>query len=258
MGKKKAPLSGLLKITSLAFVVSLILLFVAGRKKIELPGIGALLPALKQDPKQRSTKIPPFAFKYRGGEFLVKPVADYELWGLVVSHNNIHSIGDMYHDRDSVDLKDLCVLWGYNTESENYKKMQFWSDPWTCFIRTNSSEVFGEFEQTQFSNNHLISDVDKVLDRIRSAKIGDQVHLKGMLVNYSDANNPGWSRDSSVVRSDTGNGACEVVFVEEFEILKTNNPGWSEIHRVSRLGVWALGILVPLLWLSSVFLEQRR
>ena len=63
-------------------------------------------------PEQTEIDDGTFDFTYKGQRVEVEPVADYEMWGLVVSHNNIKSIADIYHDSSSVDTKDLCVVWG--------------------------------------------------------------------------------------------------------------------------------------------------
>jgi hypothetical protein len=50
------------------------------------------------------------------------------------------------------------------------------------------------------------------MDRVRQ---GELVHIEGFLV---DASRPdGWRWRTSLSREDTGNGACELVFVETLE-----------------------------------------
>ncbi len=64
---------------------------------------------------------------------------------------------------------------------------------------------------------HLISasrDIRKRLSRVRK---GDVVRIKGYLVKVDAGDN--WHWQSSLTRKDTGEGACELVWVEEFEIL---------------------------------------
>jgi hypothetical protein len=50
-------------------------------------------------------------------------------------------------------------------------------------------------------------------------------------------------RNSSLVRTDTGNGACEVVFVEEIEVLKLGNAPWRKAAQASG---WAALILLAI------------
>ena len=86
---------------------------------------------LLQEPAQGSTMRESFEFEYKDQQCRVQPVAAYELWGLVVSHNNIESIADLYHDSTSVDTKDLCVIWGGNLEGDDFRQVEFKSGSWT-------------------------------------------------------------------------------------------------------------------------------
>jgi hypothetical protein len=48
--------------------------------------------------------------------------------------------------------------------------------------------------------------------------------MSGYLAEYSHAG--GFFRGSSTVRTDTGNGACETVYLEAFDILKNGGRRW--------------------------------
>lgn len=62
------------------------------------------------------------------------------------------------------------------------------------------------------ANNHVIAANDSVRKVIGSLRVGQIVTLKGFLVN---ANGPeGISWKSSLTRTDSGNGACELFYVE--------------------------------------------
>jgi len=66
--------------------------------------------------------------------------------------------------------------------------------------------------ETSSANMHMIpadNAVRRELDRVRT---GEVIHLEGFLV---DASRPdGWHWRTSMTREDTGNGACELVYVE--------------------------------------------
>lgn len=210
--------------------VLLILVFaVSYFEYTNLENVTGILSELEQEPQQEENSEEEFIFDYRGTDYLVEPVADYELYGLVVSHNDIHAFSDIYHTDDSVDIKDLCVIWGENVEGESFKKMEFWSEPWTCWARRPRERNFF-FDMNQLSNNHVLSDNQSVRDTIHRMHIGDQIYLKGMLVNYKRAGTSDFFRNSSTVRDDEGNGACEVMFVDEARILKEGISSWRMVH----------------------------
>lgn len=186
-----------------------------------LPAPKTILPALDNEPVQSATEREPLSFEYRGKNYLVKPLAEYELWGLVVSHNDINKWYNFYHDKDSVNIKDLCVIWGENIRSQVYQKMKFDSGEWTCYPKRDSSmdsDTARLYNLWQLSNNHLLSSDEEVRRVINEARVGDQIHFKGALVSYGQAGTPEqYYRASSLTRKDYG---CEVVLVDEMEILK--------------------------------------
>ncbi len=67
----------------------------------------------------------------------------------------------------------------------------------------------------QSSNNHLIPNDDAVREKIHNIKEGDYVRIEGYLVNIYGQKNDGhyFKWNTSTTRSDTGNGACEIIYV---------------------------------------------
>ena len=213
--------------------------------KGDLVGPERIQPDLLQPPQQESTDREPFSFEYKGKECRVEPVATYELWGLVVSHNNIHSFADIYHDSTSVDTKDLCVIWGGNLETPDYRQVDFKSGPWTCYFKYPRGV---QFHHNGLGNNHLITDdpmIRRTLDRVR---VGDQIHLEGLLVDYQMDDWQGFWRRTSTRRDDND---CEVFFLEEAEVLRRGTPGW---YTIFRLG-WISLLLLPVAYLVLMWIE---
>jgi hypothetical protein len=204
-----------------------------------LPERGAILPELLQEPAQGATTEPLFDFEYHGVTYDVQPVASYELHGLVVTHNDTTGLGDLTHDENSVDTKDLCVIWGPNLESDDYRSITFESTPTWCHWSWSSADI--QFDGHAIANNHLVTDDEalrKALDRVH---VGDQIRLRGALVNYRDQRYPDFWRNSSTKRTDEGGGACEVVYFEELRVLKPHAPvAW----RVRTAMPWVVGALL--------------
>lgn len=76
---------------------------------------------------------------------------------------------------------------------------------------------------TQYSNNHLVPKDQKILAQIKNVKRGDYVKLKGYLVDLilRDTSEPSvyYELKSSLTRDDTGDNACEVMYVTDVELL---------------------------------------
>ena len=63
---------------------------------------------------------------------------------------------------------------------------------------------------------HLINKDRNIQNKIRSIGEDKYVRLKGYLVNVNFKDGP-WK--TSLSRTDTGNGACEIMYVTSVEIL---------------------------------------
>jgi hypothetical protein len=229
----------------------LALLLLAWKQKGRLPSPSEIRPDLLQAPLQEATEREPFEFVYAGQTVRVRPVADYEIWGLVVSHNDIGSLADIYHDSSSVDTKDLCVVWGGNLQSGSLDKVTFESGPWTCYF---SYPQGVRFDGREISNNHLVSDQDALREALAEVRVGDQIHVRGALVDYQLEDWGTHWRRSSKVRDDGGNGACEVLFFDEIEILARGTPFWYALFQTTRF----LLFLVPLVFLHSIWIDSSR
>lgn len=237
------------------FVLLSILLFVSSwYLKDKLPAQSEMRRELFQEPIQKTTHAKPFDFDYRGETYMVKPIANYEIWGLVVTHNDITGFIDITHDENSVDIKDLCVIWGANLHNEDYREVKYSSGDFTCYWSYSRPM---NFHFNKIANNHLLSDNEAIRQQILRTKIGDQVRMKGMLVSYSPASNPSWVRNTSTTREDTGNHACEVMFVEDFEILHSSNTFVNFLYSLSKWLI-LLAIILKIAQMAGVKFLSRR
>jgi hypothetical protein len=208
----------------------------------QLPGLDQILPELLQEPAQRAVSAPVFSFEYRGVGYDVQPVASYEFHGLVVTHNDTTGLGDLTHDENSVDTKDLCLIWGPNLERDDYRHITFESTATWCHWSWRSGEI--QFDSQAIANNHLVTGDDALRQALDRVHVGDQVRFRGMLVNYRDQRYPDSWRRSSTTRTDSEGGACEVVYFNELEVLRPHAVGaW----RVRQVMPWVVGALLGVL-----------
>ncbi len=244
------------RVVSLCLIASVITAAVSYRQRMVLPQPEEIVPVLSNEPDQQEVNEPNFKLEYANRSYLLYPVADYSIYGLVVSHNDISAIDDIYHDSSSVDVRDLCVVWGENVATDIYRRLRFWSEPWTCFYYTDNRDDFREFNPDQLANNHLLPadlSVKRMIDKVR---IGDQVLIEGKLVNYNAIDNPGFIRKTSLIRTDTGNGACEVLYVNGLRIL-AHGSKWHTVFEFSHSAVLILFFLKAFLWVILPYLEYK-
>jgi hypothetical protein len=206
------------------------------------------------EPRQAETDRQPFKSQAGGQEYAITPLYDYELHGVVVSYHNADSFTDIWHHTRWLDFlkeRDVCVIWGDNVASGVYKAVEFSSDSWTCWFSWKDSSINGRFKPDAVSNNHLLVDDAVVRDALMQSELGDHVRLKGQLAEYANPAN-GFRRGTSTIRTDTGNGACETVYVTDFEIVKKANPGLRKLYKamkwlavISGVGFLILFFIVP-------------
>jgi hypothetical protein len=206
-------------------IAACILLAISFWKRDDLPSGKAVHPALADEPEQRKTSRSAFTTRWKDVEYRVDPEFEYELRGLVVSFRR-HDGNSRMHRRanDHLNVADVCVLWSDNASSQYLDEFRFWNGIFTCNVKTSSSAAWESFDITAMSNNHLISDDPDIRARVNGIRIGDQVRIRGVLASYGAVG--GSSRGTSTTREDTGDGACETIFVDSFEIIEAAAGHW--------------------------------
>lgn len=189
---------------------------------------------LNTEPNQEETKKESFDVSIDDYTYTIHPQFSYELYGVVVTYYDSSSLFDLAHKEDPGNIKDLCVVWGKNVNSESYKEVTYKSGQFTCYVKW-SRQLAEPFDIYQLSNNHLIPKNDEVRKVIQSAQRGDQVHIKGYLVDYAVSKNGQtiYTRGTSTTRNDTGGHACETVYVEEAEVIKRNAYNFEDYKKIS-------------------------
>ena len=209
--------------------------------KDSLPAPARLRAELNEEPRQIAVQRAPLQAEVKGVQYRIQPRFSYDLYGLVVSLHDSDAWWDYAHREwgDHVNVVDFCVVWGENVRRDAYRALSYWNDQWTCWVKAGSTETWQAFDGTALSNNHLVTADAAVARELRKVRIGDEVHFRGYLVDYSVMKDgaPAGMRVSSTVRTDTGNGACEVVFVEDFEVLASHNRWW---NRGLKISFWIL------------------
>ena len=158
------------------------------------------------NPSQES--VPPGTGPWRIGEYSVTPLARFEARVRVL-------LRDRYYFGDSAEISplDLSVGWGRMSEASILSKLRF-SHSSRFYSYSYDSPPIPQVEMTEHSANWHIVPADKVARRtLLNIPVDSIVWLKGYLVRITHPN--GWTWESSLRRDDSGNGACELFWVEE-------------------------------------------
>jgi hypothetical protein len=214
-----------MKINNLLITISFVYLLISFWNRNELPGNIDYVAAIANEPVQTKTNKRPFEVAYKDVQYDVAPEFDYDIVGMIVSYRHHDNNSRMHRlANDHLNMLDVCVVWGDNATGAELDKINFWNGIFTCNFQTRDQAAWDSFDVNKISNNHLISDDDYIRDQVRDINIGDQIRVQGYLTSYASPGvNP---RSTSTTRTDTGDGACETIYVERFEIVRAATSYW--------------------------------
>lgn len=160
-----------------------------------------------ETPEQSETFKGTFDFK----DYRILPLADFQATARVLSKKKY------YFGRES-DLVpfDLALGWGPMSDEAVLEKIKIRQSNRFYFWSAKQFPIPRKHIETYSANMHLIPADKDVLSRIKDVRTGDVINFSGYLVQVTGLD--GWRWRSSLSRNDTGNGACEVVYVEKFDI----------------------------------------
>ncbi len=213
-------------------------------------------PVMKPPIQLDTTSKEPIKFTSNGYEYDLKPLYHYEINGLLVHRLNYKKFS--IYSYASVFQEDLCLLWGSNVTNRIYQSpnLTFSQDgrfayyQWTGTLNFNTTEI---------SNNHLLINSKALEKKLKELNNGDQVKITGFLVDVAARNisstgvekDAGYTWQTSTIRTDTGPGACEIIYVGDIEILKKGNPLAANLHLFCFYGVIIMLILYVVKFVGS-------
>jgi hypothetical protein len=113
---------------------------------------------------------------------------------------------------------DLAVGWGRMSDSAVIDQLKISQGQRFFTYRYTTPPIpQGEIERSA-ANMHMIPADDDVEALLRQSRPGQIVEIEGYLVNVTGPQ--GFTWNSSLVREDTGPGACEVVYVQRVTLTR--------------------------------------
>ncbi|MDA3838933.1 MAG: hypothetical protein PF574_08130 [Candidatus Delongbacteria bacterium] len=150
-------------------------------------------------------------FKYKD-DYEVLPLATFDITARVLSRKRY------WTGRDSeLAPVDFALGWGPMSDEKVLDKLKISQRNRWFYWKCKELPIPQKQIMHNSANMHLIPATDEIESRIKDAKKGNLVKFSGYLVRVEA--DKGWYWQGSLSRTDTGDGACEVVFVKEFEII---------------------------------------
>ncbi|MDY0250880.1 MAG: hypothetical protein RBR45_12625 [Pseudomonas sp.] len=170
-------------------------------------GPGVMAPA---DPQQSTL---PSSVQHRVNEYDLTELAQFDIKAKVLSKKD-------YHVGREADLSptDLALGWGNMSDESILEDIKISQSGRFYYWRVDSFPIPRKEIETHSANMHLIPANDSVKSTLSQIKKGSIIEMSGSLVNVM-ANNGDWRWSSSLTRNDTGNGACELVWVKSLRIV---------------------------------------
>jgi hypothetical protein len=110
---------------------------------------------------------------------------------------------------------DLALGWGAMSDSDVLKQISISQGGRVYSWWVKNYPVPRNIIETHSANMHIIPANDYIERRLKSIRAGNLVHIIGYLVEVT--NKEGFRWTSSLTRSDTGGGACELVWVDSLD-----------------------------------------
>ncbi len=111
---------------------------------------------------------------------------------------------------------DLVLTWGQLPDEPYEGQVTYSQAARFYFWRTPSNTLDLRYIESHSANMHMIPATPNLRKALRAVDDGDLVRIKGLLVNASTAEGFTWG--TSMNRTDTGPGACELIWVEELQV----------------------------------------
>jgi len=213
--------------------------------------VTAVSPAVRKPPSQTKAKVLlPVTLAKGDSEFVLEPLFDYEVSALVMgtSRNYISRI------RKVVPF-DVGLVWGETALSGEFRKVRCWVMVNHLYAKWPAG---AKVDMKDMSNHHIVPGSPEVLAMLHKLVPGDQVRLRGRLVNVrsyprgkAGQGRPDFEMLSSTGRNDQGDGACEILYIEspdDISVLQVADRTYPEMFRYC---LWAIPALILAFFVHS-------
>lgn len=161
------------------------------------------------DPAQTNFTTPQASIAFK--DATLHPLATFALTARVLSRENYHVDAE-----SNLSPTDLAFGWGRMSDSAVLRHIDISQGGRFYYWRARTLPIPEREIETHSANMHILPANPLVAHELKRVRAGDVVTLAGLLV---EADKPGdWHWRSSLTRDDTGDGACEVVYVETLSI----------------------------------------
>ncbi|MCB4809886.1 hypothetical protein LG204_00980 [Methylovorus menthalis] len=111
---------------------------------------------------------------------------------------------------------DLALGWGRMSDETVLSKINISQSGRFYFWRVEQFPIPREEIESHSANMHMVPADDTIARQLSAIRVGQRVRIQGQLIEAKGVD--GWTWRSSLTRTDTGNGACELVLVKSLAV----------------------------------------
>lgn len=175
-----------------------------GRSIARPPGVIA-----PDNPVQTNFAAPQATIAFK--DAVLHPLAKFSVTARVLSRENYH-----FDAGSDLSPTDLALGWGRMSDTSVLRHIDISQGGRFFYWQVQQFPIPRQEIDTHSSNMHMLPANAMVAHQLKRVRAGDVVTIDGLLVEADKAG--GWRWRSSLTRDDTGDGACEVVYVENLSI----------------------------------------
>jgi len=160
------------------------------------------------DPVQTTEGLPP-AWTY-DGDYTITPLARYAVTAVVLSRSR-------YRNDRAAELAplDLALGWGPMSDAKVINALNISQSGRWYEYTWRDAPLPGAVMAANSANTHCIPATPEIRQQLLSVRRHDLVTLEGFLVAVNGPDNYTWR--SSLSRTDTGGGACEIFWITRLD-----------------------------------------
>ena len=202
------PVATLFKLAVLLLVLGgAYMLFIHDDRVVLPPGVMAPFP-----PEQVS--IDPLLI-YEDDDYRVTAVAEFYAQAKVLGR-------ERYRTDKEADYSPIDLVLGWQRMSDQSVIDQIRISQYGRWYRweADSPPIPVRDIERCSANMHMIPKDDRVRDKLLAVRTGEVIAIQGYLVDIWASG--GWTWTTSRSRDDTGDGACEIIWVDKIEVVETD------------------------------------
>ena len=144
-------------------------------------------------------------------DFFLTPVAEFDVHARVLSRKDYTRDGGA-----DISPVDLALGWGRMSDESVYGQLKIRQLKRFYIWRTRQFPIPRREIEVNSANMHMIPASPAVFAELQRAERDRHIRLRGFLVNVDRAD--GWRWRTSTTRTDSGDGACELVLVTAVQV----------------------------------------